>query len=152
MFFAMHPMKFCKWHNAELEESELCLQSQENVKMPLKSMADMKKEDGIVESNVIHIRTMTMELLFFHRCILGKTIRLQHLVGNPGIFQPTSQHVKAALREAMSSVEHDWFLLAFNKGDKWKMQHKENHKMHKGNKDSFIVKLTVEQLDELHES
>ena len=52
----------------------------------------------------------------------------------------------------MSSVEHDWVLLAFNKGDKWRVQYKENHKMYKGNKDSFIVKLTVEQLDELHES
>ena len=60
MFFAMHPMKFCKWHNAELDEDELCLQSQENAKTPLKSMADMKKEDGIVDSNVIHIRTMTL--------------------------------------------------------------------------------------------
>ena len=112
----------------------------------------MKKEDGIGESNVIHIRTMTIGLLFFHRCILGKTIRLQYLVDNPGIFQPTLQHIKAALREAMSSVEHDWFLLAFNKGDKWCVQYKDNHEMHKGNKDSFTVKMTVEQLDELHES
>ena len=104
------------------------------------------------ESNIVHIRNMTLGLLFFRRCILGKTIRLQYLVGNPGRFQPTLEHVKAGLREAMSEVEHDWFLLAFNKGDKWCAPHKKNHEMHMGNKDRLTVKMTADQLDELDES
>ena len=79
-------------------------------------------------------------------------MRLQHLVGNPGRFQPQLKHVKAGLRLAMSKVEHDWFLLAFNKGDKWSVPYKKNHKMCKGNKDRFTVKMTADQLDELIES
>ena len=79
-------------------------------------------------------------------------MRLQHLVGNPGRFQPTSEHVKAGLREAMLKVGHDWFLLAFNKGDKWCVPCKKNHKMCMGNKDRFTVKMTADQLDKLNEN
>ena len=52
----------------------------------------------------------------------------------------------------MIGVAHDWFLLAFNRGDKWCVPYQENHDNYVGNEDRFLVKMTVDQLDELSES
>ena len=149
----MHPMKFCKFHNGMIDEDEngSLEQLREKVKMPLKSLLGMGREDGICESNVARQFSMTLAALFERKTSSKGAMRLQWLVGSPGGYEPTMEDIKAALIEAMSHMTHKKFMLTFKKGDKWHIPCKAGKNHIRGNEDFYHVLMTVNGLRKLRE-
>ena len=153
-YFVMHPMKFCKFHNGMIDEDENgpLQQLREKVKVPLKSLVDMGREDGIYESNVVRQHSMTLAVLFERKTSTGGAIRLQWLVGNPGEYEPTLRDIKVALIEAMShTTTHKKFMLSFKSDDKWYVPYKAGKNYIRGNADFYQVLMTVNGLRKLRE-
>ena len=147
-------MKFCKFHNGMIDEDENgpLQQLREKVKVPLKYLADMGREDGVCESNVARQHSMTLAALFERKTSTGGAMRLQWLVGNPGEHEPTMRDIKVALIEAMShATTHKKFMLTFKRGDKWYVPCKAGKNCIRGNEDFHHVLMTVNGLRKLRE-
>ena len=68
----------------------------------------MEEEDGLVDSDAVQIRSITLEILFAKQCWHGEGIRLELLHGNPGGLE---------LRAAMKGCPRPVFMLTFKRGD-----------------------------------
>ena len=117
------------------------------VKIPLKSKRAMEEEDGIVDSDVVQIRSITLETLLTKKCYRGEGIRLELPLGNPGGLQLTLRQIKTALRAAMSGLTHDIFMLAFKRGDRHIAPCKANNPCFSGDEDYHHVAMTTDKLN-----
>ena len=129
-----------------INEEEPFVQLREMVKTPLKSNQAMAAEDGIIESNIVQIREMTLETSFTKKCHRGEAIRLEL----PGL-EPTLKQIRTALRAAMVGCPHPVFVLTFKTGDRHVVQHQANNPWIMGNENCYHVMMTTDKLNELKE-
>ena len=119
--------------------------------MPLKSNQAMAAEDGIIESNIVQIREMTLETLFAKKCHRGEVIRLELPHGNPGGLEPTLKQIRTALRAAMAGCPIPVFSLTFKTGDRCVAEHQANDPWIMGDESYYHVLMTRDKLNELRE-